>query len=368
MPNLEKPPLAFVYFCSMSAEMDHIQEEGSEELYERKSFRVDKGQEPVRIDKWVQARIEGASRSKVQKGIDAGFLTVNGQIVKSNYKIKPGDEILMMSLINPEHTELKPEQMPLDIVYEDDMVMVLNKPANMVVHPGVGNFSGTLLNGVAYHLLQQNPDLDEEALPRFGLVHRIDKNTTGLLVLAKTGDAAAHLAKQFFNHTVERKYVALVWGDVKEDEGTVNAHIARHRQHRKMFDAYPEGETGKHAITHYRVLERFNYVSLVECVLETGRTHQIRVHMKHLGHTLFNDWEYGGDKILKGTIYTKYKQFVDNCFEICPRCALHAMTLGFIHPGTREKMTFEAPLPPDMQGVINKWRNYVAHKRPDAVD
>ena len=342
---------------------DHLPEEASEELYERKTFSVDKGQEPFRIDKWVQMHIEGATRNKVQRGIDAGFLTVNGKVVKSNYKVKPGDEIVMMSLINPDHTELKAENIPLNIVYEDDAVMVLNKPANMVVHPGVGNFSGTLLNGVANHLQQQNPQIDEEALPRFGLVHRIDKNTTGLIVLAKTADAAAHLAKQFFNHTVQRKYVALVWGDVQEEAGTIEAHIARHRQYRKMFDAYPDGETGKHAITHYKVLERFNYVTLVECVLETGRTHQIRVHMKHIGHTLFNDWEYGGDKILKGTIYTKYKQFVDNCFALCPRCALHARTLGFIHPVTQKEMFFESPLPDDMAQVIEKWRNYMLHRK-----
>ncbi|NCT95116.1 MAG: RluA family pseudouridine synthase [Chitinophagaceae bacterium] len=344
-----------------------IPEEGNEELYERRSFKVDKGQEPVRIDKWLQMRIEGATRNKIQQGIEAGFLTVNGNTVKSNYKIKPGDEILLMSLLNPEHTELKPEPIPLNIVFEDEAIMVLNKPANMVVHPGVGNFTGTMLNGVAYHFLQQQPDLTEEALPRFGLVHRIDKNTTGLIVLAKTAQAAAHLAKQFFNHTVQRKYVALVWGDVEADSGTINAHIARHRQYRKMFDAYPEGETGKHAITHYRVLERFHYVSLVECVLETGRTHQIRVHMKHIGHTLFNDWEYGGDKILKGTIYNKYKQFVDNCFELCPRCALHARTLGFIHPVTQQPMHFEAPLPNDMQQVIDKWRNYIGHRNQGQV-
>jgi 23S rRNA pseudouridine1911/1915/1917 synthase len=247
----------------------------------------------------------------------------------------------------------------LNIIYEDDALMIINKPPNMVVHPGVGNFSGTLLNGVAYYLEQQNPDIDEDALPRFGLVHRIDKNTTGLIVLAKTPDAAAHLAKQFFNHTVKRRYVALVWGDIEENEGTITGHIARHQQHRKMFDVYPEGEIGKHAITHYKVLERFNYVTLVECILETGRTHQIRVHMKHIGHTLFNDWEYGGDKILKGTIYSKYKQFVDNCFEICPRCALHARTLGFIHPTTQKEILFESPLPEDMQSVIDKWRNYI---------
>lgn len=354
------PPI--LYFCRMLDELDNSPEEASESLYERKTFTIDKGQEPLRIDKWLQMHIEGASRNKVQNGIEAGFVTVNGKTVKSNYKIKPGDEILLLSLVNPEHTVLKKENIPLNIVYEDDALMVINKPANMVVHPGVGNFSGTLLNGVAYHLEQQNPGIDEDILPRFGLVHRIDKNTTGLIVLAKKPEAAAHLAKQFFQHTVKRKYVALVWGDMEQDEGTITGHIARHRQHRKMFDVYPEGETGKHAITHYKVLERFNYVTLVECVLETGRTHQIRVHMKHIGHTLFNDWEYGGDKILKGTIYTKYKQFVDNCFDICPRCALHAKTLGFIHPVTQKEMLFESPLPQDMQGVIEKWRNYISHR------
>jgi 23S rRNA pseudouridine1911/1915/1917 synthase len=342
----------------MQIDTELISEEQSETLYERKSFTVDKGQEPFRIDKWVQMHMEGATRNKVQQGIEAGFLTVNGKTVKSNYKIKPGDEIILMSLINPEHTILKEEPIPLNIVYEDDYLMVINKPPNMVVHPGVGNFSGTLLNGVAYYLRQQNPQLNEESLPRFGLVHRIDKNTTGLIVLAKTGEAAANLAKQFFNHTVNRRYVALVWGNVSEEVGTINAHIARHKQHRKMFDAYPDGETGKHAITHFKVLERFNYVTLVECKLETGRTHQIRVHMKHIGHTLFNDMEYGGDKILKGTIYAKYKQFVDNCFEACPRCALHAKTLGFIHPATGKEIFFESTLPTDMETVIEKWRQY----------
>lgn len=342
----------------MQIDTAFISEEQSDALYERKVFIVDKGQEPFRIDKWVQMHMEGATRNKVQKGIDAGFLTVNGKMVKSNYKIKPGDEIILMSLINPEHTILKEEDIPLNIVYEDEYLMVINKPPNMVVHPGVGNFSGTLLNGVAYYLRQQNPQLNEESLPRFGLVHRIDKNTTGLIVLAKTGEAAAHLAKQFFNHTVNRRYVALVWGNITENEGTINAHIARHKQHRKMFDAYPDGETGKHAITHYKVLERFNYVTLVECKLETGRTHQIRVHMKYIGHTLFNDVEYGGDKILKGTVYSRYKQFVDNCFEACPRCALHAKTLGFIHPATGKEIFFESPIPADMESAIDKWRTY----------
>lgn len=347
----------------MSEENDISTEEGAETLYERKTFTIDKGQEPLRIDKWLQMHVEGATRNKVQRGIESGFVTVNGKIVKSNYKIKPADEILLMSLVNPDHTVLKRENIPLDIVYEDDTLMVINKPANMVVHPGVGNFSGTLLNGVAYYLEQQNPDIDEDTLPRFGLVHRIDKNTTGLIVLAKTSEAAAHLARQFFNHTVKRKYAALVWGDMEKDSDTVTGHIARHQQYRKMFDVYPDGEIGKHAITHYSVLERFHYVTLVECVLETGRTHQIRVHMKHIGHTLFNDWEYGGDKILKGTIYTKYKQFVENCFEICPRCALHARTLGFVHPVTGKEMNFESPLPNDMHSVIEKWRNYLQHPK-----
>jgi 23S rRNA pseudouridine1911/1915/1917 synthase len=334
-----------------------------DELYERRAFTIDKGQEPLRIDKWLQIRLEKATRNKIQRGIDSGFLTVNGKIVKSNYKVKPGDELLLLSLTNPDYTEIKVENIPLNIVYEDAAVLVLNKPPNMVVHPGIGNFTGTLLNGIAYHLRQQNPNVSDDELPRYGLVHRIDKNTTGLLVVAKTPDAAAHLAKQFAAHTVKRKYVALVWGDMENDAGTVEAHIARHQQHRKMFTTYPEGDIGKHAITHYKVLERMNYVTLVECVLETGRTHQIRVHMKSIGHTLFNDWEYGGEKILKGTVYTKYKQFVDNCFEICPRCALHAKTLGFIHPVTNLEMNFDAALPDDMEKVIDKWRRYVSNHK-----
>lgn len=334
-------------------------EEGVEELYERRSFTIDKGQEPLRIDKWLHIHMEGTTRNKIQNGIEAGFVTVNGQKQKTNYKVKPGDEILVLSVINPEYTEVKAEPIPLNIVYEDNDVLVLNKPANMVVHPGVGNFTGTLLNGVYYHLLQQNPGLDEETLPRYGMVHRIDKNTTGLIVLAKNATAAAHLAKQFFNHTVKRKYTALVWGNVEADEGTVTGHIGRHERFRKMFTVYPDGEQGKHAVTHYKVLERFNYTTLIECVLETGRTHQIRVHMKYIGHTLFNDWEYGGDRILKGTIYTKYKQFVENCFELCPRCALHATTLGFIHPSTGKLIQFESPIPDDMRLVTEKWRRYV---------
>lgn len=356
MSEEEKAKLSIVNTAQLSEDPSNE----TEAIYERLTFIVDKGQEPMRIDKWVQMRIEGMTRSKLQNGIEAGFLTVNGKVVKSNYKTRPGDEVVFMSYINPDYTELKPEPMDLDIVYEDEAVMVINKPSNMVVHPGIGNYTGTLLNGVAHHLLSLNPALNEDILPRFGLVHRIDKNTTGLIVLAKTPEAASHLAKQFFNHTVERKYIALVWGNVEEDEGTINTHIARHQTNRKMFNAYPEGDIGKHAITHYKVIERYNYVTLVSCILETGRTHQIRVHMKYIGHTLFNDWEYGGDRILKGTIYTKYKQFVDNCFEACPRCALHAATLGFEHPTTGKKMTFESDLPADMQAVITKWKNYKA--------
>jgi 23S rRNA pseudouridine1911/1915/1917 synthase len=347
----------------MNIAVDIVQEENSENLYERKSITADKGQEPMRVDKWIKIHIEGATRNKIQQSIDAGFLTVNGNTVKSNYKVKPGDEVVVMSFINPEYTTVKAEPIDLDIVYEDEDVIVINKRPNMVVHPGVGNFSGTLLNGVLYHLLQQNPQLTEDELPRYGLVHRIDKNTTGLIVLAKNAMAAAHLAKQFFNHTVKRKYTAVVWGNVEADNGTINAHIARHQQHRKMFAAYPDGDIGKHAITHFTVLERLNYVTLVQCVLETGRTHQIRVHMKHIGHTLFNDWEYGGDKILKGTIYTKYKQFVENCFAVCPRCALHAQTLGFVHPRTEKEIIFESALPNDMQQMIDKWRRYTTSKQ-----
>jgi 23S rRNA pseudouridine1911/1915/1917 synthase len=336
-----------------------------EEVYEKRTFIIDKGQEPLRVDKWLQIRTEKITRNKIQQSIEAGFLTVNGKVVKQNYKVKPGDEIEIVQYVNPEYTELKPENLNLNIVYEDADLMVVNKPANMVVHPGIGNYTGTLLNGFAYHILQQNPNLTDDELPRYGMVHRIDKNTTGLLVLAKKPEAAAHLANQFFNHTVQRKYVALVWGNVNEEEGTIIGNIARHATQRKMFTVYEDGETGKHAVTHFKVLERFYYTTLVECVLETGRTHQIRVHMKYKGHTLFNDWEYGGDRILKGTVYSKYKQFVDNCFEICPRVALHAKTLGFIHPTTGKEMFFDAELPSDITALVDKWRVYATAKKLD---
>lgn len=333
--------------------------DNNEELYERFSFRTDKGQEPLRIDKYLMNRIEGATRNKLQQAINSGMVLVNGKEVRPNYKVKGLEDITVYSDMSPDETEIVPENIPLNIVFEDEDLMVINKPAGMVVHPGSGNYTGTLLNGVAWYLQQQQPDLSEQTLPRFGLVHRIDKNTSGLLVLAKRDQAMRQLARQFFDHTVKRQYMALVWGDMKEDSGTIRAHVGRHLRFRKLFEAYPEGDHGKEAITHYQVLERFGYVTLVQCVLETGRTHQIRVHMKYLGHPLFSDDFYGGDKIVKGTVFAKYKQFVDNCFAICPRQALHARTLGFVHPGTGKEIFFESPLPDDMTQVIDKWRKYV---------
>ncbi|MBE2231280.1 MAG: RluA family pseudouridine synthase [Chitinophagaceae bacterium] len=332
--------------------------DSSDELYERFSLIIDKGQEPLRIDKFLANRIEGATRNKLQQAMNHGMVMVNGGPVKPNYKIKPGDQVIIYSDLSPEETDVVPEKMDLVIVYEDADLMVVNKPAGMVVHPGSGNYSGTLLNGVSWYLKQQQPDLTEDILPRFGLVHRIDKNTSGLLVLAKTDTAMRALAKQFFDHTVKRQYQALVWGDLEKDTGTIIAHVGRHQRFRKLFEAYPEGDHGKEAITHYEVLERFGYVTLVRCILETGRTHQIRVHMKHIGHPLFSDDFYGGDKIVKGTIYTKYKQFVDNCFALCPRQALHAKTLGFSHPVTGKELYFDTELPEDMAQVIEKWRRY----------
>jgi 23S rRNA pseudouridine1911/1915/1917 synthase len=337
-------------------------QDNSDELYERFSFKTDKGQDPLRIDKFLVNRIERATRNKLQQAIKAGMVLVNGKEIKSNYLIRPLDEIIVYSDMSPEETDVVPEKMDLNIVYEDNDLMMINKPAGMVVHPGSGNYTGTLLNGVAWYLHEQNPQLTEETLPRFGLVHRIDKNTSGLLVLAKNDVAMRQLAKQFFDHSVTRQYLALVWGDVVEDEGTIIAHVGRHLRHRKLFEAYPEGDHGKEAITHYKVVERFGYVTLVQCVLETGRTHQIRVHMKYLGHPLFNDDFYGGDKIVKGTVYAKYKQFVDNCFDICKRQALHAKTLGFIHPTTGQEMFFESELADDIRLVIEKWRKYTSEK------
>ncbi|HUR65179.1 MAG TPA: RluA family pseudouridine synthase [Chitinophagaceae bacterium] len=331
--------------------------DNNDELYERFSIIIDKGQEPLRVDKFLMNRLENATRNKLQQAINLGMVLVNGKEIRSNYKVRPLDSIIIYSDLSPEETDVVPEKMDLDIVHEDPDIMIIYKPAGMVVHPGSGNYSGTLLNGVAWYLQQQDPS-NSAQLPRFGLVHRIDKNTSGLLVLAKTDLAMRQLAKQFYDHTVKRQYVALVWGDMEKDAGTVVAHVGRHLRFRKLFEAYPEGDHGKDAITHYKVIERFGYVTLVQCMLETGRTHQIRVHMKHIGHPLFNDDFYGGDKIVKGTVYSKYKQFVDNCFELCPRQALHAKTLGFIHPATGKEVFFDTDLPADMEQVIDKWRKY----------
>ncbi len=334
--------------------------EVSEELYERMNIKVDKGQEPFRLDKFLSARIENASRNKIQQAIEAGRVLVNNKIVPSNYKIRPSDNIIIYSEKQVQGEEIVPEKMSLNIVYEDDDILIINKPPGLVVHPASGNYTGTLINGVAWYLQEKNANINEEILPRFGLVHRIDKNTSGLMVLAKTEKAVASLARQFFEHTVKRQYIALVWGDIANETGTVIAHIGRHKRFRKLFDAYPEGDSGKEAITHYKVLDRFGYVTLVQCVLETGRTHQIRVHMKYIGHPLFNDETYGGDKIVKGTVFSKYKQFVENCFAICPRQALHAKTIGFVHPTTGKEMLFESELPDDMKKLIEKWRKYTS--------
>ncbi len=334
----------------------------SEELYEKFSLVIDKGQEPLRIDKFLMNRIEGATRNKIQQAIENELVLVNEKPIKNNYKIKAGDKIIIYDSNSPESSEIIPQNIPLNIVYEDDDILVINKPVGMVVHPGSGNPDNTLINAVAYYLKTNCPEIDESELPRFGLVHRIDKNTSGLLVMAKKQKIMSDLAKQFFNHTVHRRYTALVWGNFDEPEGTITGHVGRHQRFRKLFTTYPEGEYGKEAITHYKVMENFNYVTLVECRLETGRTHQIRVHMQHKGHPLFNDDFYGGDRVVKGTVYTKYKQFVDNCFTICPRQALHAKELGFIHPTTKEPMLFSSELPEDMAQVIEKWRKYSQFK------
>ena len=341
---------------------EEIEISESEELYEKLAINIDKGQEPLRIDKFLMSRIEGATRNKIQQAIDNEMVLVNDKPVKNNYKVKAFDKVIVFDNRSPESSDIIPENIPLNIMYEDDALLIINKPAGMVVHPGSGNPNGTLVNAVAWHLKKQNPHLDETQLPRFGLVHRIDKNTSGLLVMAKSQKVMSDLAKQFFNHTVHRRYIALVWGDMEKDEGTVIAHVGRHQRFRKLFTAYPDGEFGKDAITHYKVLERYNYVTLIECRLETGRPHQIRVHMQLIGHPLFNDDFYGGDRIVKGTVFTKYKQFVDNCFALCKRQALHAKELGFIHPVTLQQVFFESELPDDMNAVIDKWKKYIGHK------
>ncbi len=333
--------------------------EGEEEMYEHFRLVADKGQEPLRIDKFIASHQERTSRHRVQLAIKAGFVRVGDKTVKANYIVRPEDVITFVMPYERRGVEILPENIPLDIVYEDEDVMVINKPAGMVVHPGHGNYSGTLVNALAGYLgISQGPDAEDE---RMGvLVHRIDKDTSGLLVVAKNPAAQLHLADQFFVHSIDRIYTAVVWGNLAEDEGTVEGTIGRDPNDRLRFRVYDDPEKGKWAVTHWRVLERYGFITVVECRLETGRTHQIRVHMSSLGHPLFNDARYGGAEIRQGTIYAKYRQFIQNCFEICPRQALHARTLGFTHPRTGERLHFDSPLPADMEALIEKWRSYTA--------
>lgn len=328
--------------------------EFEEELFEHYRFEVSPGQSPLRIDKYLLGLVQNSTRNKIQKAADNGSILVNDTAVKSNYRVKPNDVIRVVFDKPKYEYKIIPENIPLDIVYEDDTLLVINKPANFVVHPGHGNYSGTLVNALAYHF----DNLPMNSSERPGLVHRIDKDTTGLLVVAKTEEAMFHLAKQFEEKTSEREYIALVWGNVEAENGTITGYIGRHLRDRMQMALYDNEDMGKWSVTHYSVLERFNYVTLVSCKLETGRTHQIRASLKHIGHTLFNDERYGGNLILKGTTFTKYKQFVENCFKILPRQALHAKTLGFEHPVTGEFMRFDSPIPEDMQNAIEKWRNY----------
>lgn len=344
----------------MSEEQIDIESsEESEELFEHHNIVVDSGQEPLRIDKFLMDRIPKTSRNKLQIAAKSGTILVNKEAVKSNYKVRPADEISIVLPYPVRNIELIPEDIPLDIIYEDDDLIVLNKQAGIVVHPGFGNYTGTLVNALVYHF-DNLPSLPNNYFGRPGLVHRLDKNTSGVMVVAKTEEALTHLAKQFYDRTTYRRYNALVWGDFEEEEGTVTGNLARSLKNRKVMDVFEEPEIGKHAVTHYKMMERFGYVSLIECRLETGRTHQIRIHMKHIGHPLFNDFEYGGDRILKGTMFNKYKQFVENCFKILPRQALHAKSLGFVHPRTKEWMQFDSDLPEDMMNGIDKWRRYAA--------
>lgn len=339
---------------------DDVENQDGDSLFEQYQIVADKGQALLRIDKFLIDRVADISRNKIQQLAKADCLFVNNTPVKSNYRVKPFDTIVLYTPIEKREIEIIPQNIPLDIVFEDDDLVVVNKPAGLVVHPGFGNYTGTLVNALVYHFgsLPQKASID-----RPGLVHRLDKNTTGIMVVAKSEIALNALAKQFFDRTTKRRYIALVWGDLKNDTGTIEGNIGRNLKNRKVMDVFSDGDWGKPAITHYTVLERFGYVTLVECRLETGRTHQIRVHFKHIGHPLFGDFEYGGDKVLKGTIYNKYKQFIDNCFEMLPRQALHAKSLGFVHPTTKQEMYFESILPDDLQAVITKWRNYVASRK-----
>ena len=332
----------------------NVDNDYDDDLYEHHRFEAGKGQSPLRVDKYLMNLVENATRNKIQQAAASGNIFVNNVAVKSNYKVKANDVVRVLLSHPPYENLLTPEDIPLDIVYEDDQLLVVNKPAGMVVHPDHGKYSGTLVNALAFHF----DNLPMNSSERPGLVHRIDKDTSGLLVVAKTESAMAYLANQFAEKTSEREYICIVWGNIEEDEGTIEGNIDRHVSNRMQMAVYPEGDKGKPAITHYKVIERLGYVTLVSCRLETGRTHQIRVHMKYIGHTLFNDERYGGNLILKGTTFTKYKQFVDNCFKVLPRQALHAKTLGFEHPVTKEFMRFDTEIPVDIQECIEKWRVY----------
>jgi 23S rRNA pseudouridine1911/1915/1917 synthase len=334
--------------------IDNEKDELEDDLFEHYKFTSPKGQSIVRVDKFLMQLIENATRNKIQQAAERGNIFANGIAVKSNYKVKPFDEIKVMLAHPPFENRIDPENIPLEIVYEDEALLLINKPAGLVVHPGHGNYTGTLVNALAYHF--ENLPMNSSERP--GLVHRIDKDTTGLLVIAKTDQAMAHLAKQFEDKSTEREYIAIVWGNVKENAGTIEGNLARHAKDRMQMAVYDDPEIGKPAVTHYKVLERFGYITVISCNLETGRTHQIRAHMKHIGHPLFNDERYGGHLILKGTTFTKYKQFVENCFKILPRQALHAKTLGFEHPITKKYMRFDTEVPQDMKDCIEKWRNY----------
>lgn len=343
-------------------EIEDVESEEEQGMFEHYRFNVDKGQTPVRLDKYITARTEEISRNRVRLAIDAGYVQVNGKPAKANYKVKPSDVIIISLPYRRKEFEVVPEKMDLDIRYEDDDVMVVNKPAGLVVHPGHGHFSGTLLNGLAYYFGRNCGQSAEDG--RLGiLVHRIDKDTSGTLLIAKNDEAQLYLAQQFFVHSIERKYIAIVWGDMENESGTITGNIVRDPNNRLKFKVTDDETKGKYAVTHYRVVERLGYITVIECTLETGRTHQIRVHLNHIGHPLFNDGLYGGDRILKGTLYSKYKQFINNCFKILPRQGLHAETIGFIHPVTHEKITVESELPEDMTSLIAKFRDFVKNRK-----
>ena len=334
--------------------------EENQELFEHYKFKADKGQEPLRVDKFLMNFIENASRNKIQQSARDGYVHVNGNPVKVNYKVKGGDIVTVEYKNPPREHELIPQDIPINIIYEDDDILIVNKEAGMVVHPGFGNWDGTLVNALAFHF-KNLPNMGDDTRP--GLVHRIDKNTSGILIIAKNEKTMTVMGDKFANRDLNRRYLALVWGDMKEDEGIITGHIGRSLKNRKVMDVFPDGEFGKNAVTHWKVIERLGYTTLVECKLETGRTHQIRAHFKYIGHPLFNDEEYGGDRILKGTTFTKYKQFVQNCFKICDRQALHAKSLEFLHPTTEKEIKFDSDLPEDFSILLDKWRNYTTHQK-----